>query len=54
MEWFTNTIIPGVQDGLKALGKRRTADCFSAHDTDAPNLMKGIAAVQKSIYGSKV
>ena len=30
IDWFTETIIPGVKDGLKALGKkRRTADHFT-------------------------
>ena len=35
VEWFTKTIIPGVKDGLKALG--RTDDppiLLRAHDTD--------------------
>ena len=37
IEWFTKTIIPGVQDGLKALGKSEEPPIvLRAHDCDAP------------------
>jgi hypothetical protein len=38
IDWFTKTIIPGVQDGLKALGKKEEPPIvLRAHDTDAPS-----------------
>ena len=47
MEWFTKTIIPGVKDGLKALGKTDLSAgaeeppiVLRAHDTDAPSVME--------------
>jgi hypothetical protein len=41
VDWFTKTIIPGVQDGLKALGKTTEPPIvLRAHDTDAPRVMK--------------
>ncbi|MEO5683011.1 MAG: glycoside hydrolase family 20 zincin-like fold domain-containing protein [Chitinophagaceae bacterium] len=49
--WFTKTIIPGVQDGLKALGK--TAEppiVLRAHDTDAPSVMKAALPLYKNLY----
>jgi len=37
IDWFTKTIIPGVKDGLKALGKTEEPPIvLRAHDTDAP------------------
>ncbi|MDO9376304.1 MAG: hypothetical protein Q7T76_17905 [Ferruginibacter sp.] len=51
IEWFTKTIIPGVQDGLKALGK--TAEppiVLRAHDADAPAVMKAALPLYKNLY----
>jgi hypothetical protein len=37
IDWFTKTIIPGVKDGLKALGRTDEPPIvLRAHDTDAP------------------
>jgi hypothetical protein len=49
--WFTKTIIPGVKDGLKALGK--TAEppiVLRAHDTDAEMVMKAALPLYKNLY----
>ena len=51
IEWFTKTIIPGVQDGLKALGK--TAEppiVLRAHDADAPAVMQAALPLYKNLY----
>ena len=41
IDWFTKTIIPGVKDGLKALGKTEEPPIvLRAHDTDAPTVME--------------
>ena len=51
IEWFTKTIIPGVKDGLKALGK--TAEppiVLRAHDTDAPSVMKAALPLYRNLY----
>ncbi|MES2329060.1 MAG: alpha-glucuronidase family glycosyl hydrolase [Bacteroidota bacterium] len=49
IEWFTKTIIPGVKDGLKALGKTDEPPIvLRAHDTDAPAVIKAA----KSLYGN--
>lgn len=51
IEWFTKTIIPGVQDGLAATGK--TTDppiVLRAHDTDAPAVMKAALPLYKNLY----
>lgn len=51
IEWFTKTIIPGVQDGLKALGQ--TAEppiVLRAHDTDAPAVMRASLPLYKNLY----
>ncbi|MBS1654514.1 MAG: hypothetical protein JSU05_06705 [Bacteroidetes bacterium] len=51
IEWFTKTIIPGVQDGLKALGKREEPPIvLRAHDTDAPSVMKAALPLYKNLY----
>lgn len=63
IEWFTKTIIPGVRDGLKALGKKglsTRADLSAvveeppivlrAHDTDAPSVMKAALPLYKNLY----
>jgi hypothetical protein len=51
IEWFTKTIIPGVQDGLKALGKTNEPPIvLRAHDTDAPAVMKAALPLYKNLY----
>ena len=51
IEWFTKTIIPGVKDGLKALGKTEEPPIvLSAHDTDAPSVMKAALPLYKNLY----
>ena len=51
IEWFTKTIIPGVQDGLKALGKTDEPPIvLRAHDTDAPSVMKAALPQYKNLY----
>ncbi|TAH00205.1 MAG: hypothetical protein EAZ16_14020 [Sphingobacteriales bacterium] len=51
IEWFTKTIIPGVQDGLKALGKTEEPPIvLRAHDTDAPAVMKAALPIYKNLY----
>lgn len=51
VEWFTKTIIPGVQDGLKALGKKEEPPIvLRAHDTDAPSVMKVALPLYKNLY----
>lgn len=51
IEWFTKTIIPGVQDGLKKLGKTTEPPIvLRAHDTDAPAVMKVALPLYKNLY----
>lgn len=51
IEWFTKTIIPGVQDGLKKLGKSTEPPIvLRAHDTDAPAVMKAALPLYKNLY----
>lgn len=51
IEWFTKTIIPGVLDGLKALGKEEQPPIvLRAHDTDAPSVMKAALPLYKNLY----
>jgi hypothetical protein len=51
VEWFTKTIIPGVQDGLKALGKTDEPPIIlRAHDTDAPLVMEKSLPLYKNLY----
>ena len=57
IEWFTKTIIPGVQDGLKALYKTEDLSAVAeppivlrAHDTDAPAVMKAALPLYKNLY----
>jgi hypothetical protein len=51
VEWFTKTIIPGVQDGLKALGKTEEPPIvLRAHDTDAPAVMEAALPIYKNLY----
>jgi len=49
--WFTQTIIPGVKDGLKALGKEDEPPIvLRAHDTDAPAVMKAALPLYRNLY----
>lgn len=51
IEWFTKTIIPGVKDGLKILGKTEEPPIvLRAHDTDAPAVMKAALPLYKNLY----
>lgn len=51
IDWFTKTIIPGVKDGLKALGKTDEPPIvLRAHDTDAPSVMKEALPLYKNLY----
>ncbi len=51
IDWFTKTIIPGVQDGMKALGlKQEPPIVLRAHDTDAPSVMKAALPLYKNLY----
>ncbi|MBC7722494.1 MAG: hypothetical protein H7068_10760, partial [Pedobacter sp.] len=51
IEWFTKTIIPGVKDGLKALGKTDEPPIvLRAHDTDAPAVIKAAKSLYANLY----
>jgi hypothetical protein len=51
IEWFTKTIIPGVQDGMKALGKTEEPPIIlRSHDTDAPAVMAKALPLYKNLY----
>lgn len=51
IDWFTKTIIPGVQDGLKALGSSTQPPIvLRAHDSDAPSVMKYALPLYKNLY----
>lgn len=51
VEWFTKTIIPGIKDGLAALGKKDEPPLIlRAHDTDAPADMKAALPLYKNLY----
>lgn len=51
VEWFTKTIIPGVKDGLKALGKTEEPPIvLRAHDTDAPTVMAAAKPLYHNLY----
>lgn len=51
IEWFTKTIIPGVKDGLNALGKKEEPPIvLRAHDTDAPSVMEAALPLYKNLY----
>lgn len=53
IDWFTQTIIPGVKDGLNALGKTEEPPIvLRAHDTDAPAVMKAALRIYKNLYTS--
>ena len=51
VEWFTKTIIPGVQEGLKALGRTDEPPIIlRSHDTDAPLVMQKALPLYKNLY----
>lgn len=51
VEWFTKTIIPGVKDGLRALGRSDEPPIIlRAHDTDAPAVMNAALPLYKNLY----
>lgn len=51
IDWFTQTILPGVKDGLKVLGKTEEPPVvLRAHDTDAPAVMKASLPIYKNLY----
>lgn len=50
-EWFTKTIIPGVKDGLKALGQTKEPPIIlRAHDADAPAVMEASKPIYSNLY----
>lgn len=50
-EWFTKTIIPGVKDGLKAIGQTEEPPIIlRSHDTDAPVVMAEALPLYKNLY----
>jgi len=51
IEWFTQTIIPGIKDGLRALGRTDEPPVvLRAHDTDGPAVMKAALPLYKNLY----
>jgi hypothetical protein len=51
IEWFTKTIIPGVKDGLKALGKTEEPPIvLRAHDTNAPDVITAAKHLYNNLY----
>lgn len=51
VEWFTETIIPGVQDGLAKLGTTiQPPIVVRAHDTDAKMVMDASLPLYKNLY----
>ncbi len=51
VEWFTKTIIPGVQDGLKTLGiEQEPPIVLRGHDTEASLVMDAALPVYKNLY----
>jgi hypothetical protein len=51
VEWFTKTIIPGVKDGLKALGRTDEPPVLlRAHDTDAQAVMEAALPLYRNLY----
>lgn len=51
IEWFTQTIIPGMKDGLKALGRKDEPPIvLRAHDTNAPEVMKAALPLYRNLY----
>lgn len=51
VNWFTKTIIPGVKDGLKALGRTDEPPIvLRGHDTDASKVMNAALPIYKNLY----
>lgn len=51
VEWFTKTIIPGIKDGLKALGRiDEPPVLLRAHDTDCKMVMDAALPLYKNLY----
>jgi hypothetical protein len=51
VEWFTKTILPGVKDGLNALGRDDEPPIvLRGHDTDARRVMKEALPIYKNLY----
>lgn len=51
VEWFTKTIIPGVKDGLQALGRTDEPPLLlRAHDTDCKMVMEAALPLYKNLY----
>ncbi|MCX6237968.1 MAG: hypothetical protein NTY07_10525 [Bacteroidia bacterium] len=51
VEWFTKTILPGVKDGLKALGRTDEPPIvLRGHDTDAKRVMEKALPIYKNLY----
>lgn len=51
VNWFTNTIIPGVQDGLKALNIEKEPPLIvRAHDTDCKMVMDAALPLYNNLY----
>ncbi len=51
IEWFTGTIIPGVKDALKSLGRTDEPPLIlRAHDTDAKRVMEAALPLYKNLY----
>jgi hypothetical protein len=51
VEWFTKTIIPGVQDGLKVLGKTQEVPIIlRAHDTNCEMVMHAALPLYKNLF----
>ena len=51
IDWLTKTIIPGVKDGLRALGRTDEPPLvLRAHDTDGPADLKAARPLYKNLY----
>lgn len=51
IDWFTKTIIPGIKDGLRALGRTDEPPVvLRAHDTDGPAVMAAALPLYKNLY----
>lgn len=51
VKWFTETIIPGVKDGLQALGRTDEPPIIlRAHDTDCKMVMEKALPLYKNLY----
>ncbi len=51
VEWFTKTILPGVKDGLAALGRTDEPPVLlRAHDTDCKMVMEAALPIYKNLY----